>query len=101
MSNSITMLQNTEITLETYDLDGEWLESGFRIDITFDAGEKLFEAWLYHKDCGVKYSMFEMPSQDNMNVTPESRVTHDAFFQYVCQEIDEHISMYRESYMDE
>lgn len=77
-------MKKTNIKTETYALTG-----GFMIDIvTTDA---TYEAFLYHKKCGVKDLMFGCPKEQQ---------PYEDFLELVEINADEYISDYAGEYMD-
>lgn len=74
-------MKKLNIITETYDAG-----NGFRIEVVQEGN--LFEAWIYHKDYGIKALMFG--AED----------TKENFMQLVETGLDEEMEYYEEEYMD-
>ena len=74
---------------EAVALDGKF--DGFCIEILTD--EETTEIYLYHKQCGIKSLMFELYNKDIENTWHLRNI--------IANNIEEHIAMYTEEFMDE
>ena len=64
-------------------------DDGFRVEIVI--GDENYEAWLWHKNYGIKASMFGMP---------KSQQSYEDFLETVEATIIEDIIAYAQDYMD-
>lgn len=85
VKNSVSLLQ----TLET--------EDGFIIEITADMEEETYEAWLHHKDYGIKSLLHGEPFYQTYRKTHTSP---DEFLERSMFDISAEIDSYRNEYMD-
>lgn len=88
------MIKRTKLETITYDVD-----EGFMIDAVYDPDREMYEAWLYHKDYGVKMSMFGLPKkQKNMNKV----LDHKEFMDIIRNNLEHegYIPLYVEKYFD-
>lgn len=74
--------------------------SDYYVDITAFAGKTpdendVREAWLYHKDYGVKMLMFGCPAKQTYGYQE-----YDAFLAMVEANVEDYIKLYQESYED-
>ena len=68
----------------------------FRVDITLNTETSTYYAWLYHKDCGIKESMFGWPMiQSDGSFQPLSVME-----ELVEGNIQQYIKFYKEDHMD-
>ena len=72
---------------------------GFMVDIVDNKEEGLFEAWLYHKNYGVKSSMFGEPKKQKVK---DDEMTLEQFIESVEANLltEDYIGDYAEEYMD-
>lgn len=78
------LIQMKEIKTKTYPLD-----KGFFLDIVTRC--KKYKAWLYHKDYGNKYLMFEMLKEQQ---------TYEQFLEIVELNAPDYIDYYKRNFME-
>lgn len=71
---------------ETFDV-GE----GYLMDVITMPSNEMYEAWIYHKDYGIKSLMFGISQND---------MTYEEFIETAYCNTDDYISFYEEEYMD-
>ena len=78
--------RKAEITIESWEA---W--DGFILDLV-TKGTETYEAWIYHRDYGVKTLMWGVP-QDS--------TSYDEFKDMVASSVEDNIEGYKEEYMDD
>ena len=68
----------------------------YRVDIA--EKKDLFEAWLYHKDCGIKQLMFGSPKKNSIHGESVT-ITFDMFLEMVENNLPEYKETYYDDYM--
>ena len=65
------------------------IRDGFRVDITYDSDTQTADAWIYHKDYGIKSLMFG------------SEITEDHTLNDFIEVVEGNVQEYMEDYCDE
>lgn len=94
-------LVKMETRTETY-----WIRDKWFVDITIspDKDAHIIEAWLYHKDYGIKDMMYGEAWDDTEKHTiqdkPEYIHTYEQFLAIVESNIPDYMKIYQDEYMD-
>ncbi len=87
------MMRDYNIKITTYDY-----RDGFKVDVIENIEKEVIEAWLYHKDCGIKELMFGVPKhQESTGLS----ITLDGFLDMVEANLESqnYIDNYEDEYM--
>ena len=61
-------------------------DDGFFVDIVIDNPKKMYDAWIYHEDYGIKEYMFGSAFEQNR---------YGEFFELVCANVEDYKETYR------